>query len=344
MAQTQYATGNALTVKLWSEKLFRDQVKDSFFAPFMGQGGSGIVDVKTELEKGKGDKITVPLRMRLQSPGVNSGTQLRGNEEALVTYDNSVTLEEYAHAVLTRGPLDEQRVKFSIPEESRMALKDWGSEKIDQLCFDSLFTTGSDWFYRNGGATGAFARTTVEATAKAGCNASYPITPSFIQGIRAWAKTGGSNRYRIPLRPVKVKGKDYFVLLVHPNALYSLKQDTTFWFPAAKDALERGKDNPIFTGATAIWDGVVIYEHENVPTYTNGGGASVPCSKFALLGAQALLWAWGRRPIMVEEEIDYKRQKGYSWQMIAGVAKSVFNSLDFGSLVGYVAQTNVATI
>lgn len=339
MSQTIFATGNALTKKAWEEKLFRDVVKESYFGRFMKASQDSPVQVVTQLKKQKGDKVNVGLRMRLTAPGVTSGQQLSGNEESLTTYDNSVSLEEYCHAVLTRGPLDEQRAMFSIDEESRTAIKDWMSEKIDKLCFDALFNTASHWFHRIHGSSGAFGiDTAVGDAATAAGGTSAIITPSFIQQLKVWAKTGGANRTRVPLRPVRIDGKDHYVLLVHPDSLYTLKQDTSFWFAAMKDAQDRGKDNPIFTGASALYDGVVIHEHESVPYYSS------TIAKFALLGAQALLWAWGEEPHVVQEDKDYKRQKGYSIQMIAGVAKSTFNSLDYGSMAGVVYSGGVYAV
>lgn len=342
MGATYFSTSNALTKKAWEEKLVRDVVKESFFAPFLTAKDSSPIQVVTQLEKGKGDKVTTGLRMRLANAGVTSGQQLSGNEEALTTYDCSVSLEEYAHAVLTRGPLDEQRAMFSIDAESTQALKDWMTEKIDALIFSALFGTGSHWFHRIHGSSGLFGIDTAvddAATAAGGTNAV--LTPSFIQQLKVWAETGGlssGSRIRVPLRPIKIEGKNHYVLLVHPDSLYQLKQDTTFWIPAMKDAMERGKDNPIISGAEAIYDGVVIRSHESVPYYTG----STTISKFALLGQQALIWAWGRRPIVVQEDKDYKRQKGYSIQMISGVAKSVYNSLDYGSMVGVVYNVSIS--
>jgi N4-gp56 family major capsid protein len=346
MAKTQFATSNDLTRKAWNEKLFRDSVKESYFSKFQGSGSDSVVQVKEELTKDKGDRITFGLRMRLTGAGVTSGQILEGNEERLVTYSNNVTLEQYRHAVRDDGAMSRQRAMFSISDEARAAIKDWMSERIDQLQFDAIgvgagvTTEPSQIFYRTGAST--FLATGTAATARSALVAgSSTLTLNFISFIKAFAKTGGDRRY-VPLRPVKVDGKEYFIMLVHPDAMFDLKASTE-WQAAQRDAAERGKNNPLFLGAAGVWDGVVIHEHENCAIRTDGGaGSNVPWTRGVFMGAQALCWAWGQRPEVIQETFDYQNEEGYGVNMIAGVAKSRFNSLDYGSLGVFLSRTNVA--
>ena len=141
MAKTSFSTSDALTKKAWEEKLYRDAVKESFFSRFKGESGESIIHVKNQLTKDKGDKITFGIRYRLTGTGVTSGTILEGNEEKLSTASDSVSLEQYRHAVRDDGEMSRQRAMFDINEESKMALKDWASEKIDQLCFDAILSS-----------------------------------------------------------------------------------------------------------------------------------------------------------------------------------------------------------
>lgn len=328
MAKTAFATGNALTKKAWDEKLFRDTAKESYFSRFMGSTADSIIQVNEELVGKAGDNVTFGIRMRLSGSGVTSGMALEGNEESLTTHSFSVSLEEYAHAVRDRGPLDRQRVMFSIDEESVASLKTWGAEKIDSLCFSAIGASPTKIFY--GGS----------ATSTATLTASDKITPQLISKAKTWALTGG-NRGQTPLRGIRINGKNYFVLLVHPDVMYDLKQDSTF-AQARREALERGKDNPIFSGAEAVWDGVIIHEHENITLATTWGSGAVSGAQCMLLGAQAGVWAWGKRPKVVAEEFDYGREHGYAWSLIAKAGKPVFNSKDYGSVGFYVARTKIS--
>lgn len=342
MAKTAFATDNALTKKLWDEKLFRDTVKEAYFKKFMGEGSDNLIMEKTDLEKSKGDNITFGLRMRLAGQGVISGQQLENNEEKLTTHNDSVSLEQYRHGVRDDGALTRQRAMFDISAESMTALKDWGSEKIDQNIFDALITTTpSIVFYQ---ISGTITKQTTYATAKSAITvaANSLLTPKLISFAKAYAKTGGGRSGMLtPLRPIKVEGRAYYVLLVHPDVMFDLKQDTTFT-QALREAEIRGPQNPLFQGATAIWDGVVIHEHENVPVGTNAGAGAIPYCDGIFMGAQAGLYAWGKRPEVVTETFDYKNEIGYGWGMIAKAKKPVFNSKDYGSFQLMLSRTNVA--
>lgn len=343
MAKTTFATGNALTKKVWEEKLFRDMVKESYFAKFMGDSADKMVQVKTQLEKGQGDRITVGLRMRLAGAGVVSGQTLEGNEEALSTYSHNITLEQYRHAVRDNGGMDRQRAVFQIDDEAEQAIKDWGTEKIDSLCFAALVGTaaspaGTKFFYKT---SAGVLSTATSGTAKTALTAADgKLTPAMISAMKSWALTGGNRSY-IPLRPVKVDGRSYLVLLVHPDNMYDLKNDSTFT-QALREAEVRGPTNPLFQHASAIWDGVVIHEHENVPVATDGGGASVAWSSCALIGAQALAFAWGKRPKVVDETFDYGNEHAYAIDMICAASKPQFNSKDYGAVNVFLARTNLA--
>jgi len=329
MATTAFSTNNALTKKVWEEKLFRDTVKMSYFSKFMGEGKGKLVQVQNKLTKSKGDQVTFGIRMRLSGAGVEDNATLEGNEEALSTYDYSISLKRYRHAVRDDGELTRQRGVFSIDEESKDGLQEWGVEKIDALCFDAIQASPTKIFY---GGT---------ATSTATLTATDKLTPALISKSKTWANTGG-NRAQTPLRPIMINGKKYFVLLVHPDVMYDLKQDSTF-AQARREALERGKENPIFTGSEAIWDGVVIHEHENMDLATTwGSGSNVPGAKCSLMGSQSLVWAWGKRPEVKYKEFDYGEQHGYAWGMTARTGKPVFNSVDYGSLAVYVARTQIS--
>jgi N4-gp56 family major capsid protein len=134
---------------------------------------------------------------------------------------------------------------------------------------------------------------------------------------------------------------------MHPDMLYDLKVTDTNWATAQREAKERGDENPIFTGAAGIWDGLVLHEHEYCEIDDDAGASSnVPWGKVEILGAQSLVVAdggkGGKRPEIIQEEFDYKKEVGYAVEMITGVARSSFNSLEFGSCCFYAARTNIA--
>ena len=341
MSVTSFTTNNALTKKAWQEKLFRDMPKSSYFGQrFMGSDSNSLIHVTNKVEKDQGDKVTFGIRMRLTGSGQTGEGTLEGNEEDLTTYDYSVSLEQYRHAVRYKNKLSAKRVMFDISAEAQQAIKDWGAEKIDQLCFDAILESPSKIFYKT---SAGVLSTAVAATAAGALSAAdSKITPAMISALRVWALTGG-NYSQTPVRPIKVDGGEYLVLLVHPDVMYDLKQNSVF-NSAREQAQNRGKDNPLFKNAVAIWDDVVIHENLKVPLATDGGGAAVPYAKCALMGAQALCWAWGAKPEVIKKDFDYENEVGYSFGFIAKAGKPQFNSKDYGCFNVYFARTNVSGI
>lgn len=340
MSKTTIATGATDAKLAYEEKLFREMLIDSYFMPrFAGEGPDSVMQTKTQLERAKGETIYFHLIRKLDGEGItgSSGLALEGREENLTTTSFTLTLEEYANAVRDKGPLDRKRPFWDLDDEARTAIKNWGTEKIDKLCFEALFTPApTKIFY--GGST---------ATSIATLTASDKLTVDKLSKIKPWLKTGG-NSSQNPIRPVKVNGKEYYIVLTHPDACYDLRQDSQFQ-QAMREAEVRGKENPLFTGATAIWDGFIIHEHERVPIANNGGsGGNVSYAKCAILGAQSLLWAWGMRPEINAETFDYGREHGYAFDMICKVAKPKFDvaasgtATDYGMVGLYVARTKIS--
>ncbi len=365
MAKTSIATSDALRKQYWEEVLYRDTLVEMYFVSrFAGEAYSNlekgmpfestpndIIHIKTNLEmKGKtktvnGDKITFGLIPRIDPKthgGTVSGQTLKGKEITLSWYDYSLTLERYRQAVSAGTTMDWHRAAFDMPLESRTALKNWGIEKMDLLCFEALdATTGMSYFYKT---SSGISRTTTAATAKSAITvqADSILTPQMLSFMKAWAITGGARASgQIPLRPIMIGGRPFFVILVHPDVLYDFKQDST-WFQAAREAEVRGKENPIFRGASYIWDGMVIHEHENLTIGTDAGGGAIPYCLGYMLGAQALCWAWGERPTIVEDTEDYEENLYYAWRMTTSVGRPVFNSKAYGSVGMYLSRTNVS--
>lgn len=345
MAIKEFATSDALVRKIWlteNQLLFKEAAKESYFLPrFGGESADNIVYVRNELSKSNGDRITFGIRMRLTSTGVGAGQTLEGNEQSLQTYDFSISLDQVREAVRIRQGLTKQRTQIDLAEEARMALKTWMAEKIDALLFAALRTSPTKTFYSN---NGTFTSGASYAAVKADLTASQDnITPQIISAMKTWAKTGG-NRAQAPLRPIRVDGRETFVFLTHPDALWDLKQ-TTVWAQAQREAAERGKSNPLFTGAVGVWDNVVIHEHENITIGTDAGsGSNVPFAEGFLMGAQSLCWAWGERGEMVEKTFDYDEEKGFAVNLIYGAGKPVFNGKDYGSVSFLCSRTQVSDI
>lgn len=346
MASTDYPVNHPLAVKLWSKKLMQEALKQTYFAKFIGKGTNALVQLKEETSKGAGDKITYGLRMQLTGAGVVGDGTMEGNEEALVTYSDSLLINQVRNAVKSDGKMSEQRVPFSVREEARMGLTDWFADMWDTAFFNQLC-----------------GNTAVATGAKTGNNATTAPTANRIQysdgktteaGI---ASTGASTQMRLTLidyavekaktatpllRPVRVDGNDYFVMFLHPYQVTQLRTttDTGQWLDIQKAAMAGGdvSKNPIFTGALGVYNGVILHESTRVPaapSYSN-------VRRAVLCGAQAACIAFGQdfgggdagsNFKWTEKMFDYDNQLGVSAASIYGLKKTVFNSEDFATIV-----------
>ena len=302
----------ALVQKAWAKQLWKEAEKDNFFAKFTGTDQNSIIQIKTELKKDKGDKITIPLVMRLTGEGVTGDNQLEGNEEALQFYDCGVVVDQIRHAVRLEGQMEEQKTSLNLRAAAKDGLKTWLTEKQEKMIVKALT-----------------ANPTSEHTVFAGARTSEnTITASDVMTTDLISKAARKAKTLSPkINRVTVNGKKYYVMLVDNYQARDLKADPK-WVEAQKYCAERGVDNPIFSGMLGVWDGVVLHEYENL-LRTTTGAASAKVGHALLLGCQAGIKAIAKEPSWKEKSFDYDNQVGFATGMILGIAKAKFNEKDF---------------
>ena len=137
-------------------------------------------------------------------------------------------------------------------------------------------------------------------------------------------------------------GNEYFVCFLHPYQVTDLRTDTTSgnWFDVQSKAMQGGRvsDNPIFTGALGVYNGVILHEANRVPLTSTTTSSNSNTRRALLCGAQAGVVGFGRengmnRMTWQEELFDYGNQLGVSAGAIFGVKKTRFNNKDFGTIV-----------
>ncbi len=293
--------------KAWAKDLMKEAAKEDFFAKFKGTTSGAIIQVKTELKKDKGDKITIPLVMQLTGNGISGDSTLEGNEEKLTFMDMAVTVNQIRNAVRLEGNMEEQKTALNLRSAAKDALKEWLVEKIQKDTFAALTgTPTTNRIVYGGSATSVGALTTTDT-----------FTANLISVARRKALKASPK-----FKPVKVDGKEYFVMIIDSYQARDLKNDAK-WLDAQKFAANRGSDNPIFTGMLGIYDGVVLHEHDDVVA-TLDGASGIRVGHALLLGCQAGIEGIAQETSWHEKGFDYDNQVGFSTGMIYGIAKSVF--------------------
>lgn len=240
--------------------------------------------------------------MLLSGDGVQGDGTLEGNEEALSFYSDSILINQLRHAVRSSGKMSEQRVPYDIREEARQALSDWLADRIDTSLMNQLGgnTNVTDTkFTGNNAAVAADSNHYLYATASTGeasLSASSVFSLTLLDRAVVQAKTISPQ-----IRPLKIGGEDKYVCFIHPYQHYQLRANTNTaqYMDIQKAAIQGGQisKNPIYTGAIAEYNGVVMHESTRVPwgssSATNGiGVANVGRAIFC--GAQSAVVAVGK--------------------------------------------------
>lgn len=321
---------DALVMKAWAKDTWASGLHKSYFEKFTGTGADSIVQIKTELQKGKGDTVTIPLLMPLTGAGVTGDNMLEGHEENLIYKDFAVTINQLRNAVRLEGRFEEQKTQLNMRTDAKNALSDWLATKIDKTIFSVLSTNPSeDRVIYAGGAANAGALT---------------ATQTFSADLIGMAKRKATADENTMVKPIKIDGADTYVMVIDQWQARDLMKDKTF-LEAQQYAGIRGKDNPIFTGALGMYDGVVIHQSNRVfrDTTTN---TKTPVSNALFLGAQAAVMAVGNEPEWNEDTFDYRNQTGFEFGRIFGIAKSAFDydgngkKTDFGVVNVVTASPN----
>lgn len=301
-----FGTNDPLTQKIQSPILFREVMRDQFFAKFTGEGETNIIQTKMDLTKEKGDEITFGLRLALSEPGLESADGIvfddADDDEDLTFRDFSVSLVETGKRIKQRSTMDEQRPAFSYRTEMRTALKEWAVEELENKLITALSTSPS-------------------ANRQINCDTAGPGTgdvfdTALISAMRrkARVKVGALPK----IRPVTVKGKKYYVVLAHDYQIKSLRADEN-WIAGYSQAGLRGDENPIFAGGAGIWDGNVIHEYERCQLASGG------IARALLLGCQAGVIAYGKPFTWFEDKWDTpKRLPVVATTVMWKVAKTAF--------------------
>jgi len=337
MAITLIESADSLAAKLWSKQLMRESLKKTYFRRFMGTGKSSIVQILSDTQKRRGDKITFGLRMQLVGDGRTGQQTLKGNLEALEFYSDAVMIDLMRHGVSVDTTISQQRTEYDLRVEARDALSDWWANRFDTYMINYLSGDTSMSFAGNSGEAPDADHILYggNATAKNDVDANDKFDLTLIERAVVKAQVLSPD-----IRPVRIEGEDFYVILLHPYQARDLRTNTNTaqWVDIQKSVLMGGKikDNPLFTGALGVYNQCILYVSNRIKTYSDyGSGGNVAAARALFLGAQAGVVAFGSnngvdKMTWHEEMEDHGKDLEVSARVIWGVKKTRFNSKDFG--------------
>jgi len=371
MPATDFGSLSAAQKILWSARIWQAG-RDSAFFPsngFMSTGMNSPIQLINELTTtARGASAIMQLVTDLQNDGVVGDNRLEGQEEALFNDAQTINIDQMRHGVRNKGRLSEQKTVIRFRATAKDKLGFWMADKLDELMFLTL--AGMAYTLKLDNST----RGTSQLPSLA--FASDIVAPS--SGRKAYAGTATSTASltsadtlgwnlcvtlqavakRKRLKPIKSGGRDHYVLLTSTEGMKDLRKESTYQTNVGR-AAPRGSNNPLFNNAVAVIDGIIIYEHNKVPTTLGlassskwGSGGTVDGSQSFLIGAQALGFAEVEAPEYTEsDQTDHGNSPALGIRRMLGLLKPQFASLtdldgsglptaqDFGVISLYHAQT-----
>lgn len=346
MADSVNATG--LRVQQWEDKFFEEYVRENRFAPYMGTDENAIIQMKEDLTKKKGDRITLALVNRLTNAATTGTGTLEGNEEDLTSRSHLLTVDKRRNGVRV-AEMSEQKSAIDLRMAGKAMLKSWAVADTRTLIINALnsmrstntistWTTGAEllalnatsdaWLVDNSdrilfGAVPLATGTDFSTEHTKLDNTDDKMTASVLTRAKIAAQTASPN-----ITPIRTKGdEEWFVAFLHPYQIRDLVLSDTVFQAAHREARERSKDNPLFRGADYCWDGIIIRSIPEIPLVSASTAGSVIATACAhLCGAQALGYGLAKRWTSKTETFDYGDKVGVAIEQIYGIEKLCFGT------------------
>ena len=338
MAYTEILNSHNLTAEQWDDMLFKEYTGQLWWKRMMGTSSDSVIQVKEDLKKGKGDKITVGIRGQMQGGTVLGNAKGIGNEGNVSFYDFGITIDNVRQVIKAEDiPMSEQRVPWDFLQQVREAVEEKAQIYVDEKITTQLSSTSNGrvrgrYLYgavdSNWNATHSTALTNVDNTAD-------QLTTAMLRIAKRKALIP-VNADGVRMRPMKVQnGKAYeewFTAVNHTYCIRDLFDNDAAWKNAQLNLTPRNlDDSPIFSGSSfkGAYDGILIYEYDRI----NLVSSTIQVAHNFLLGAQAALMVWGQRPKFKEEFSDLGHAVSYEIHEISHVDKVYFtrtNGMDNG--------------
>jgi N4-gp56 family major capsid protein len=360
--KTLVGVGDAKAVKRYSAFLAVDVGRKSYFnKKFMGVGEEAQTPIQTlpHLENDSGDQISYDLVMQLKMRPIQGDATLRGKEEDLKFYTDSLYIDQIRGGVNTGGKMSRKRTVHDMRKIARVRQSEWWARLFDETLF--MYLSGArginEDFIEGTSFTGYAGNSFVapdsmhllyggDATAKADLDSADKFSLALVDKAVARASTMGGGTGGIPeIQPCEIDGEPHFVIVMHPWQLYDLRTNTNTgqWLDIQKAAAgAEGRSNPMFKGGLGMYNNVVLHEHKSVIRFSDYGASSpatVKAARALFMGRQAGVVAFGSPGTGLrfgwhEEMEDRGNQVVITTSSIFGVKKTAFTiggtSRDFG--------------
>lgn len=374
MARTSILNANELTQKAWPQTVFRIMLENMQLSTLMSEGNDMPIVIDRTLQGRPGDQVIFELDMPLSNAGGTDDSDIEGNEEAMSFFNFPVTIHERNHGVRSAGKMTDKRSAVKIRSKAAFAMGRWSAEQVENDFIWGLSGLGNQNTFAGEGTSAILTinekapsasrifyggQTAAGALSSVGTESLITTTVTdYLFGTKVISAIKGQAQLAFPkFKPIRLGGKKYYVILIHPLQTKALREETgaTGWTQIQANANVRGLANPDFTrqergvgermfdGIVGVWDDVIILESERIETRVagevfdnSGGGGSgytvdsaivsgtYRVARALLLGAQAGVIGWGQPWKRLERNFDYFRKPGTATDGIYAVSKVRF--------------------
>lgn len=344
-APNEYSRTGALAREQWSDTVHYEVQQKVFFHrhgmvgpdkgdeddPFDTEDWYPIVQ-KSEIGKGKGAKVTMPMVLQLEDDGQAGNDALTNNEESIRWANMEVELEQRRHATGYTGPLSEIRNPAHSKKLIVKLLTNWLIKKRESDIFHAFYNSYSKHLIDKTALVATNHPNSYFGVGKEGFAAMDDLDVfncNFLDYIILWFKLNHIN----PIR-MKNSKKGGIVILASPYQIDTLAADPKFQAILNSAGPRDMNENPIFTDADYKYRNCYIYEtdrvfrpdqtpHGEVESWENTYGAIV-------LGAHAMACGSGgvgnrgagniQYGIVPSDKTDYENEVEYGIRTVYGDA------------------------
>lgn len=350
----------ALSWSMWKPARKETFFGDLFESPELRR----VIHQEQIPKRNHGDSVSIAQRRALTGNGVTGCTTLTGREECPTTDESVVRLGHVRHATCMQqcGCWEQHFNKY-------VRTRDWALEDLKRWFADYPLSTsvalqlagytGANFIAPDGslrpvieqyrGFNPIYAPSNHYAVSggelvpiadnKAGEDSITREDRMSVAVLRRISATLGNSCYG-RIRPL-TKNAGRYVLFLHPTQVADLKADPE-WTDVYVNAAAAGKDNPIFTGALGMFDGIILREACELPNGLHQDGSiNANVRRAVLVGENALTLVLSQhncaskggkihripfRILYSEADYNYKQYLGIA--AIFGVVKNRFNGKD----------------
>lgn len=344
MAYKAFATGDNLTVKIWTDQVdlrFRHGTTYKDGRDVSSSPGEAPICQKNELEsyKQRGDRIRMQGVDEFDGEGAVGDETITGKGEAIRTSWVDVIIDQIRHETESDGVMSDKRTTINFRKIARDRLTRWIRRKIDALRLIQMSgEIGVGAFLRVRWRTAQFNRflgatlTPPDSDHRLYANDATSVGTLDSTDLPTYALCAKIKRFISdmdnPPMPIDVEGQDTYVIYLDESTLQMLKKDTQFRETFLHGA-PRSNDHPLIKGSFAYADGLAL---RVIPQLIKPDGASTAGAvrRMLVVGADHLYEAWAKGKNTSDGRFSWREEEG---------DRGTKDSVTVGTLYGNIVNT-----